>query len=1213
MHFDKKFRGKNAPPPRFRHRQVTLACWLTAVLLIMTLGLGAPATAHDSNCDNTTAGSPIHCEKASSSNDAIDIDVSGVSITTTGGSTNAIGIKAKHSGGTAAMNADITIDVDGTSTISTTRAATNPSDPETDKSLAHGIHGQHEGIGDLSIDVEDTTITITGAQAGGILGQHSGSGNIDIDATAATISTTGTATVGVSGAEGIFAAHTGTGDITVNIQGKEVTDETTMMTTTTASTITTTGPWAHGVSAQQSPGTGKTGGGIAITLEDTQITTGGSSAAGIHGRNQSSSSGALTATLNSGTTIRTTGAGAHGVHLTHENIDTTATGNDATLTADGITVTTTGAQSYGLWANKIIGRGDVTIAVTDSTITTENTGDDSIGIYGYKGSADGDGDIDIDVTGGSTTTKGSLAFGVYAHHQDGDNRISSGDITIDLLGHTLRTEGTTQNIRIPSVSGTYSYGIYAVHRNTGDIVINLKDHPTSGDSSSVTTLGKNSHGIVAYHYGTAATGRMIDITVGSPVTVSGAEAQGVRIGTVRNGAAERIAALDANGYRDQTVTVNAPISSQGPGIYLANGGKVVIDRTGDRMGSIDSASGIAILATGDVSSAKPKLHVNLKLDGDRVHQAISQDDWILNDGGATTLAVNDVVLHDGATGFTRRAVPNGAWNVWIRSEGVRVTDRSDSNPANWVVSDPAAGVIADRDFSFSTSEGDFVERDINEALPIFTPPPPPTPPPSPAPPPPAPAPEAMQVNVPVVAEANAPAAVVVMEESATVVIGPQGSLAAASGIAILATADPEDPAAAPPQLTVDMALDGRQVGQVLGDDWILNDGGGTTIVINGVKLHDGTTGVVPGASAPNGAFNVRTQHAEVRIREEGVRVLDRSNPDPANWVLSEPMEGVIADRDFSAADFVRVEDGMEVQPPMLIEEYAPRAALYEVLPDLLLRLGTAGIAVAPSAPAGVQVTGHHGSHRFDHSTVGARYDLDAIRIEAGKPLPWGETLEGRVSAHYLNGTAEVSSPVQGGDIDVQGLGLSLQLCRGCTEGDGYVSGQLSLSRYDLDLDSDTRGRLKSGVHATAQALRLEAGRRLQRETVQLTPRVRLDWANVSVDRFTDAVDARISYSDETRLTGTLGVLAETGRSGTQGKYTLWGSLDLETRLDGTQTVARVSGERLAARAGDHSVLLGVGGAWTWGPLNLDASLHAREELDTSSEDYTAALNLQLPF
>ena len=40
--------------------------------------------------------------------------------------------------------------------------------------------------------------------------------------------------------------------------------------------------------------------------------------------------------------------------------------------------------------------------------------------------------------------------------------------------------------------------------------------------------------------------------------------------------------------------------------------------------------------------------------------------------------------------------PNGAWNVTMREEGVTV-DRAD--PANWVISAPAANVVAGRDFS----------------------------------------------------------------------------------------------------------------------------------------------------------------------------------------------------------------------------------------------------------------------------------------------------------------------------------------------------------------------------------------------------------------------------------------------------------------------------------------------------------------------------------
>ena len=75
--------------------------------------------------------------------------------------------------------------------------------------------------------------------------------------------------------------------------------------------------------------------------------------------------------------------------------------------------------------------------------------------------------------------------------------------------------------------------------------------------------------------------------------------------------------------------------------------------------------------------------------------------------------------------------------------------------------------------------------------------------------------------------------------------GRKEPLAPISGVAIWA----RDAAGGAPKLYVDMELDGRRVENVIGDDWIINDGGETTIVVNEVKLHDGATGVVPGASA----------------------------------------------------------------------------------------------------------------------------------------------------------------------------------------------------------------------------------------------------------------------------------------------------------------------------------------------------------------------------
>ena len=67
-----------------------------------------------------------------------------------------------------------------------------------------------------------------------------------------------------------------------------------------------------------------------------------------------------------------------------------------------------------------------------------------------------------------------------------------------------------------------------------------------------------------------------------------------------------------------------------------------------------------------------------------------------------------------------------------------------------------------------------------------------------------------------------------------VVIGPKGSVGAKSGIAILATrrhsrCQSGADSAIPPKLRVDMNLAGRRVAQAIGNNWIMNDGGETTI------------------------------------------------------------------------------------------------------------------------------------------------------------------------------------------------------------------------------------------------------------------------------------------------------------------------------------------------------------------------------------------------
>ena len=81
------------------------------------------------------------------------------------------------------------------------------------------------------------------------------------------------------------------------------------------------------------------------------------------------------------------------------------------------------------------------------------------------------------------------------------------------------------------------------------------------------------------------------------------------------------------------------------------------------------------------------------------------DNWIINDDGETTIAVNNTVLHHGATGVTGNTAHNGVWDVTMLAGGVNVTDYSNADPAMWAVSQRSESVVADRDFSVADFTG----------------------------------------------------------------------------------------------------------------------------------------------------------------------------------------------------------------------------------------------------------------------------------------------------------------------------------------------------------------------------------------------------------------------------------------------------------------------------------------------------------------------------
>ena len=487
--------------------------------------------------------------------------------------------------------------------------------------------------------------------------------DIVIESSGVDIDTSTSATSGISG------VHSGSGNVEIEVSGDEIDGS------VVRSDIDTTADYSHGIY-----GFHEASGELYIWVTDTDITTTSENSNGVFG--EIDGDGFLAIDVSSTSAIETQGDDAVGISGIHNG-----EGEAEISVKGGVVIETIGAGASGVVlhhngeAEEV--KNDAIVTVWDSTV--ETAGEEAHGIRNVR--AAGEGDVRTEVRDTTLDTAGKNAVGVYADNQ------GLGDIRISLQGGRITTKGGS------------SHGVYAIHQGDGDIVIDTRD------GNAISPTGENSDGIVAYHDGTATSGS-IAITVGGTVSASGAGAQGVRIGSINtDGIVQRAAPIGEDGYRKQTVTINASVrggSGDAAGVFLAGGGRVAIGPKG----SVGAASGIAILATGDTPSGmeadpaiEPRLLVDMNLDGRRVSQVIG-DDWIVNDGGGTTIVVNGVTLHDADTGVTGQSAVNGAWNVRVEAQGVRVTDRTDPDPANWTISERAAGVIADRDFSAA----DFDER-----------------------------------------------------------------------------------------------------------------------------------------------------------------------------------------------------------------------------------------------------------------------------------------------------------------------------------------------------------------------------------------------------------------------------------------------------------------------------------------------------------------------
>ena len=401
-----------------------------------------------------------------------------------------------------------------------------------------------------------------------------------------------------------------------------------------------------------------------------------------------------------------------------------------------------------------------------------------------------------------------------------------------------------------------------------------------------------------------------------------------------------------------------------------------------------------------------------------------------------------------------------------------------------------------------------------------------------------------------------------------VAIGPRGRVGAASGVAVLA----EGAGAA---LRVEAQLDGRAMDDAVAGA-IRNDGGRTTIAVNGVVLHDGAAGAT-GLRAPNGAWDVTLAASES-----------------------------VAGRAFSTSDFAA--------------GYAPRAAVYEALPGFMLRLdgeGTAGTRLRnPGSLAWVRITGGGGSREAAGASVGAAWDFNRFEVGAGVDLALSREggVTGSVSLRHVRGAADVAAPTGGGTIEAAGFGASFGASWENAEG-YHAGGRVSVIRYEADLRSDGRGRLTEGAAATVRSLRVEAGRRLSfGEGLRLTPRAWLAGSDVALDGFRDAVGSRVSPEDAARVAAGAGLAAETEHAWDNGAraLVLRGHLGVERALGRTETAVDVSGGRLGAGFARTRALLGVGGVYRGNRWSLGGEVSVSGPGSNDSE-YTAALRIGTQF
>ncbi len=229
----------------------------------------------------------------------------------------------------------------------------------------------------------------------------------------------------------------------------------------------------------------------------------------------------------------------------------------------------------------------------------------------------------------------------------------------------------------------------------------------------------------------------------------------------------------------------------------------------------------------------------------------------------------------------------------------------------------------------------------------------------------------------------------------------------------------------------------------------------------------------------------------------------------------------------------------------------------------------------PGSPLWIQMGTEQLTSSEEQSTTGAALESSLWEMEIGADLTLNNStaglLVGGLMVSYGTGSTAVTSTLGDGSIETSGLGLSLA----GTWYDArrfYVDGQVTMTSYTSDLTADRFGTLIEDNSGTGFALSMEAGQEFDLGTgMTVVPQAQLSFSSVGFDDFEgERYGEQVTFEDATSQQLRLGLefgAQEQGANGLYGIVNLYHEFGAGSEVDVAGTSLTTEGESWAVGAG----------------------------------------------